>query len=367
MSDERPLQSFEVHGYRGIRQLTLPRLGNVNLFVGLNNAGKTSLLQGIQLYLERNSDSLPALVVDLVRTHSDIRLGTDTRSEFDGPNVQAAVESVEALFHGSFAGGAIPSIRFRRDTDSSAKLTLSLPWSVGSAVSHEDGPRRRPVLIDPSELLLEVASEGATTMLPLDWFTQRVSLVGSDAWNDTSFVPAAGFSPTRTRELWDRIVVQGNEALVEEAVRTVVPDLERILVVGELRLRKVLLKLRGVANPVPIKSMGDGTNRVFGLAVALVQARGGAVLIDEVENGLHHSVQSETWHSIFALAELLDVQVFAATHSWDAVVGFQDAANKSALEGVLYRLDRQDDGAIRAVNYTESDVAIAAEQLIEVR
>jgi recombinational DNA repair ATPase RecF len=53
MSDELPLQSFEVYGYRGIRHLTLPRLGHVNLFVGLNNAGKTSLLEAVHLYTSK--------------------------------------------------------------------------------------------------------------------------------------------------------------------------------------------------------------------------------------------------------------------------------------------------------------------------
>jgi hypothetical protein len=78
-------------------------------------------------------------------------------------------------------------------------------------------------------------------------------------------------------------------------------------------------------------------------------------------------VQWEVWDGIFALAAELDVQVFASTHSWDAVVGFQYAANRSPDLGILYRLEREPEGELYAERYTEEDVAIAAEQQIEVR
>jgi predicted ATPase len=113
--------------------------------------------------------------------------------------------------------------------------------------------------------------------------------------------------------------------------------------------------------------MGDGTYRVFGLALALVRASGGVLLIDEVENGLHHSVQEEVWRALFSLSVRLDVQVFATTHSWDAVVGFQAAANQSSTKGMLYRLEREPDGGIYAERYTEEEVAVAADHQIEVR
>ena len=62
------------------------------------------------------------------------------------------------------------------------------------------------------------------------------------------------------------------------------------------------------------------------IVLSLVNARGGVLLIDEFENGLHYSVQLDAWRMIFNLAQSLNVQVFATTHSWDAVESFQTAA-----------------------------------------
>ena len=90
-------------------------------------------------------------------------------------------------------------------------------------------------------------------------------------------------------------------------------------------------------------------------------------MIDEVENGLHYSVQPEFWRMVMQTAQANNVQVFATTHSWDCVSGFARAALESVdAEGLLYRLSRRR-GYLQAVDYPEEELKIAADQHIEVR
>ncbi len=180
-------------------------------------------------------------------------------------------------------------------------------------------------------------------------------------------VPAGGLGTTLTRQRWDRVALAGRSELVENAMRSLLPNLSRVLTAGESRRRSIFVKLEDVDRAVPLQSLGDGVSRVFSIAVALVLAADGTLLVDEVENGLHHSVQHEVWESVFRIAEDLNVQVFATTHSWDAVVAFQAAANRSAAKGMLYRLESEPDGSIYVERYTERDVAVAAEHQVEVR
>jgi hypothetical protein len=60
------------------------------------------------------------------------------------------------------------------------------------------------------------------------------------------------------------------------------------------------------------------------------------------------------------------VQVFLTTHSLDFTRAFARAANKTNELGRLYRLTTQL-GYLEAVDYTERELLIAAEQEIEVR
>ena len=127
------------------------------------------------------------------------------------------------------------------------------------------------------------------------------------------------------------------------------------------------MKLHGYDRPVPLRSLGDGATRLFGVALALAGSRDGFLTIDEVENGIHHSVHESFWHMVLQTAEENDVQVFATTHSFDCVRGFARAAIRTPeSEGVLVRLEREDE-SIRAVRYSESELEIAAKQGIEVR
>ena len=91
------------------------------------------------------------------------------------------------------------------------------------------------------------------------------------------------------------------------------------------------------------------------------------MVIDEAENGIHHSVQHNYWRMVLQTAQENNVQVFATTHSWDCVSGFAQAATElEDAEGVLVRLEREN-GAIRAVEYSREELQIASEQGIEVR
>ena len=93
------------------------------------------------------------------------------------------------------------------------------------------------------------------------------------------------------------------------------------------------------------------------------------LLIDEVENGIHYSLQRDFWKMIMKAAHENNVQVFATTHSWDCVRGFAWAAEEmEEVEGALIRLQRQrKNGRLRAVEYSENDLKFASEHGIEVR
>ena len=88
--------------------------------------------------------------------------------------------------------------------------------------------------------------------------------------------------------------------------------------------------------------------------------------MDEIENGLHHSILTKVWAVIFQMARMLNVQVFATTHSWDCIQSFQEAANRDAEEGVLVRLSLKGDVVIPTL-LREEQLRIASRDQIELR
>ncbi len=58
----------------------------------------------------------------------------------------------------------------------------------------------------------------------------------------------------------------------------------------------------GLGRLLPVRLMGDGMSRIFSIALAIASAPGGIVLVDEIENGIHHSVMEKVWKAIGAFA-----------------------------------------------------------------
>ena len=102
----------------------------------------------------------------------------------------------------------------------------------------------------------------------------------------------------------------------------------------------------------------------LGVALALANSRDGFLLIDEAENGIHHSVQPDFWRMVFKTAHANNVQVIATTHSFDCVRGFAQALTECEEgDGALVRLE-QKDGEMRAVEYSERNIKAATKQSI---
>jgi AAA15 family ATPase/GTPase len=114
--------------------------------------------------------------------------------------------------------------------------------------------------------------------------------------------------------------------------------------------------------------MGDGMNRLARLVGAIGYAKGGVVLIDEIENGLHYSVLKDVWKAIGKAAREFNTQIFATTHSWECLV----AAHQAFSEGEeydfrLHRLERSSTDAIVAKTMDSEILETAIEQGWEMR
>ena len=115
---------------------------------------------------------------------------------------------------------------------------------------------------------------------------------------------------------------------------------------------------------VPIGSLGDGIWRLLGIALALVRARGGVLLVDEIDTGLHYSVLESMWRLVNETARRLDVQVFATTHSRDCYESLAAIAQPTGRDVTIQRIER---GKPLAVAFSEAEILEAARRGIEVR
>ena len=361
------LPSLSISGFRGIDALTIERLGRVTLLAGKNSVGKTTVLDAVRLYAARAQG---AVLSEMLESSEEVAPLVDPGGGRGyGP-------CWEAIFNGRDASeGAFLSIGPK---DGSSQLSVE-------AVEDQLSPTWRmkswelPVRILNIEFRgRELTRAGPFCPYALSTRITRSRLVyQSSGWRAVELpdeVPCQSLGPATLSndeiiERWDAIALTDDEDRVVDALQPILGDQSiRIAISGDERHhQRVLAKLRDQPFPVPLRSLGDGALRLFGLALTLAKSRDGFLLIDEAENGIHHSVQRDYWRIVLMAAQANNVQVIATTHSFDCVRGFAQAMTEcEGIEGALVRLERTDE-EVWAVEYSESDLKIAAEQSIEVR
>jgi AAA15 family ATPase/GTPase len=169
--------------------------------------------------------------------------------------------------------------------------------------------------------------------------------------------------------LWDKISLTPLEEEVVQGIELIDESIEDIAFVEDPRagMRIPLVRTRKFDEPVPLSSMGDGVSRLFEIILALVSVKGGVLLVDEFENGLHWSIQPQVWSTVFKLAATLNVQVFATTHSRDCVEAFHSAWQDKPELGAFFRLSLDPSGEVRPVAYDLETLADSVATRVEVR
>jgi len=100
--------------------------------------------------------------------------------------------------------------------------------------------------------------------------------------------------------------------------------------------------LEGEENGRGIGQFGEGFRRVMRLAFALGRSQNSVLLIDEIENGVHHSAMASIWTFIVKAAKELDVQVLVTTHSKDvleAIASLQQHTPDLVNDITIHRLE----------------------------
>ena len=114
-------------------------------------------------------------------------------------------------------------------------------------------------------------------------------------------------------------------------------------------------------------SLGAAVTVRLGLAISLVYADGGVILIDEIDTGLHYSVMGDLWRLVVETAKQRDIQVFATTHSQDCVRGLAWLCDNYPDLKQEVSLQKIDPDIEKAVDVDGDGIILAVEQRIEVR
>jgi AAA15 family ATPase/GTPase len=355
------MRELRIENFRCFQKFELRQLGKLNLLVGTNNSGKTSILEAVQLLTSQsNLESLREVMIGRGEyILSDERGGgreLDIRHLFYSHEID--VGSKFSIFSGNI-----------KDEE---RITVSVEHS-GQLNLFED--LRELILV-----IEWLGQENDNVKLPLSSkegllldYLRRIRKDLKNSPTRTQFLTSSFLTTEKMIELFDQVVLTPEENLVTEALQTIEPSIERIASVGSEKYRYAgsrsgfVVRFSNGDQRIPIGSMGDGIWRMLGLTLAIVNARNGVLLVDEVDTGLHFSTMTNMWKLIWETAKRLNVQVFATTHNSDCWTSLAAIANAESPSEEGITIQRIEKGKSSSIVFTEREIAIAAERGIEVR
>jgi len=286
------LNDLHIANFRGFEDLRLEGLGRVNLIVGKNNTGKTSLLEAVTLLVTLKQPST---------LRSAYRVDPIEEAHFDRWLVRDGSETLEALLETSIDGKV-------RSCHVGAKNK-----SASATIQAESSPDASP------------------------WSAH----IQSARNTDVDLIPAFA-EAVRQRQ---------GEKILEDLLRAVDPRIQTIRLTTTGQNNRPFIEVDiGLSARMPLSQAGEGLSRVLAILVKLLGEKPQFAFLDEVENGIHHTALPQVWKGIAEVAERMNVQIFATTHSHECLEAAHEAfAERSSYDLrviQLYRVDQKTDGRV---------------------
>ena len=373
-------KSFRVQNFRGFKDLRLDDMARVNLIAGKNNTGKSALLEAILTYTGEYDSSILLRIFDEKRRSSSI-FGRDK-------GLGAIDPGWTTLFH-RFETAEEICLSGQRDehvtrngcegkTSKSERLVISIVNndSFPQDISLHRTERERVVDADGPMLLFRDKYETSISFNPFSSRDTSAYPIGERrepgriTKHISSFLPTYSL-PSVEKEATLFTVLRRTQQ--DKKLLTLAKNVEPRLTQFELLHNgphiEVHGHMKGLEQPVPLSSMGEGMRRIFSLMLAISTTGKGIVFIDEIENGLHHSIHVDVWRAIAEAASAYNVQIFATTHSYEMIRAAHEAfQGREPFDFRLYRLGRnRDNNDIRVVSYNKEILNATIENNFEMR
>jgi hypothetical protein len=334
------LTKLKIEAYRALQGVELDGFGRMNLLVGGNNAGKTSILEAIGL-VARPFD--PTQWVQTV-------MNRDTSSG-------AILDGLWALFPGSTApalgAGDVRSAPISihaaleaetEDRHLTAVARVRVEQWADIDLAGTEGRPEAEVQINAEVGRLHGGVHGHS--MTFQSMSKRVAL-----GLDVPLIDVQVVTPNTHRST-QQLIHHLNHAinLVEkerplDLLRMFEPAVKDVLIsrsLGPDAIRVVHAK-QGV---VDLSTFGDGMRRAFALSLALARASGGILLVDEIESAIHTRALRTILPWLARASEAAKVQIVATTHSLEAIDAVLAASEEGESGVVAYYLRRLDAGHV---------------------
>lgn len=308
------IQRVVIEGFRGIRNLRIDKLNQINLVVGDNNCGKTSFLEALQLFRPGG---------DLTGVYGIARLRESTSLM----NAVSVYESFICMFPKQDFDLEISVSGMCDDREFSYKIkgvkgSTLVDLNKTARLSHISGREGLSREVETETFLGKIASQYGKEQWEKEVEVNRYSRffrTSSSVKDGYNIVYLAPFEHLNGRVTNSILQNERYKDICLSALRLFDPDISDMLILAGETNRPVEYLMHNKLGLMPLSTFGDGIKKVLVLANGIAKAAGGILLIDEIETAIHKKYYDDIFGFLIKACKHFDVQVFITTHSLEAI------------------------------------------------
>ncbi|RQH21064.1 AAA family ATPase [Okeania hirsuta] len=358
----RNIDNLTIHRFRGIRDLTLEDLGQINLLVGVNNSGKTSVLEAISTYCN------PLDPLEWINTAWRREIKSSRKSKLESLKwlfPQNNEKNPDNFYQGeTFVSG---SGNFGLVESKATYEEFEGIWDTTENINEEYDQESLIDEIDIDNNEIRCGADLKLTFTPPEKIIQLLRDENKDLsistiskklkiWENQPLTTLNEYKSYwllvdtvtpfshRIEQLQIKLLTgatfQGFKEDVLELISIMdseIIDLEILSPTGKTPRLYINHKTLGIA---PLSAFGDGVRRLLFMALTIAKLKDGILLIDELETAIHTEALLPSFSWLVKWCRKMNVQLFATTHSLETVDAIL-AASQSENDLVLYRLEQQ--------------------------
>ena len=368
--------AIRIRNFRGFESLSVESLANITLVSGANGVGKSSILEALFLHANGALAGNAALsVLQAARGELAVNLeqfeestpwdGFFSRYDTSNPIVLSGVLDQRRI---ELELAAVPGEVQQQTTFSISSPGASRKESRQLRVSLREDKQEASYLNSANIELSTPANQGGLQFqnfsVQLEVRPEAQPLIAAH------YVAARNRSPhNQIADRFSRLRRRGREKDFVNALRALEPRLREVEILTSQGAPMLHLDV-GTDLAIPLGLMGGGIHAVADLMGVVGETRNGLILVDEIENGIHHSALANLWVSLSRLAERNNNQIVATTHSRECVAAAWQALGKRGPRFLrLLQLRRRpgNQGEIVASEYDENMLQSGLEMDLELR
>lgn len=351
MKENIRIDELNINSFRGIIDLSLKNCGDVNIILGDNNCGKTSILESFLLFKENNISN----VIDLARIRKIIGgnlnlidfiyLFNNTKRKID---VSAVINNQKNSIYLDYSTN---EVQFSKNIYLSGE-NKNYDNLISSIIDNNKMDGKPTSQINGTFVFND--KEEKYSYIPLDFMIGRYKTYNSNTPSN-NIVYESPYTHFQVSNLMissikkDLVFYKYFIAALKE-FDSEIEDVD-LLSSNDSGIETTEINIKSKGQYVPLFAYGDGIKKVMCISSMIYKARNGILLIDEIETSLHHSYYKDILYFMIKLCKAYNVQLFITTHNDEIIKELTNfnKENKIKVKMQFYTIKKKQDKTVERI------------------